>query len=403
MSKLVRIVAPLVVLGLGLGTYALLGVFKPEPEKREESPRPVTVFVEAIVTADVDLKVATQAEVRSRIAIDLVAQVSGRIASVSSEFTEGGSFRPGETLVAIEDIDYRLALSQAEARVAAAEVGVEVALADADVARKQLRNSKNPSPLALKKPQVAEAKAGLIAAEADLEQARVNLQRSLVSLPFEGRIAKTYVDLGQFVAAGTPLGQAFATDRVELRLPIKFDQLSALGLPIGYIAEAGGGRAVDIFANIGGLEQRWQGKLVRMDASIDTNTRLIYAIAVVEDPYGKNRSQHGMPLAVGLYVDVVIQGRSIQQAMRIPRSALRAGDTVFVVNKEGLLNIRSVGVTHSSPDFAVIHEGLNPGEQVIISTIRNPLQGMAVQVNERPSGGVVGGMAPGDSSGNGQG
>ncbi|MBE9537661.1 MAG: efflux RND transporter periplasmic adaptor subunit [Proteobacteria bacterium] len=400
MNKLVRIVAPLAVLGLGLGTYALLAAFKPEPEKREEGPRPVTVFVETIVPADIALKVVTQAEVRSRIAIDLVAQVSGRIASVSSEFTEGGSFRPGETLVAIEDIDYRLALSQAEARVAEAEVGVEVALADADVARKQLRNTKNPSALALKKPQVAQAKASLIAAKADLEQARVNLDRSRVSLPFEGRITKTYVDLGQFVAAGTPLGQAFATDRVELRLPIKYDQLSALGLPIGYIAEEGGGRSVDIFANIGGLEQRWQGKLVRMDASIDSDTRLIYAIAVVEDPYGKNSSQHSMPLAGGLYVDVVIQGRSIQKALRIPRSALRAGDTVYVVNKEGLLNIRSVDVIHSSPDFAVIHEGLNPGEQVIVSTIRNPLQGMAVQASERPAREVVGG---GSSKDNGQG
>jgi hypothetical protein len=139
-----------------------------------------------------------------------------------------------------------------------------------------------------------------------------------------------------------------------------------------------------------------------MDASIDSDTRLIYAIAVVQEPYGKNRSQHGMPLAVGLYVDAVIRGRSIQQAMRIPRSALRAGDTVYVVNNEGLLNIRRVGVTHSTPDFAVIHEGLNPGEQVIVSTIRNPLEGMAVQANKRPSpgGGIVGEAG---SVGNGQG
>ena len=381
--------APLAVLGLGIGTFALLDAFKPEPDKKDGAPRPVNVFVETIVPVDVALEVASQGEVRSRIAIDLVSQVSGRIADVSFEFTEGGTVRPGETLVAIEDIDYRLALRQAEARVAEATVGVEIALADADVARKQLRNSQNPSALALKKPQVAEAKARLTAAGADLEQARVNLGRSRVSLPFVGRIAKTYVDLGQFVTAGTPLGSAFATDRVELRLPIKYDQLSALGLPIGYVAGKGGGRDVDIFANVGGLEQHWQGKLIRMDASIDSNTRMIYAIAVIEDPYGKNRSQHGMPLAVGLYVDTIIEGRVIEQAVRIPRSALRAGDTVYVIDNAGLLRIRSVGVTHSSPDFAVIHEGLDAGEQLIISTIRNPLDGMAVQAGKRVPAGVV--------------
>lgn len=399
LNKWMKIAAPVVVLGLAFGTHALLDVFKPQPDKEEVAPRPITVFVETVVPIDLELEVASQAEVRSRISIDLVAQVSGRIAAVSREFTEGGSVRPNETLVSIEDIDYRLALSQAEARVAAAEVGVEIALADADVARKQLRNTKNPSPLALKKPQVAEANAVLIAAQADLQQAQVNLDRSSVSLPFEGRIAKTYVDLGQFVTAGTPLGQAFATDRVELRLPIKHDQLAALGLPIGYVAEEGGGRSVDIFATTGGLEQHWQGKLIRLDASIDSATRLLYAIAVIEDPYGSNVSQHGMPLAVGLYVDAIIQGREIKQATRISRAALRAGDTVYVVGDDGLLKIRAVGVTHSSPDFAVISEGLSSGEQVIISNIRNPLAGMAVQASEPEPRGMV----TMDAGGNGQG
>jgi RND family efflux transporter MFP subunit len=367
----------------------LLEAFKPEPEKEEEVVRPTTVFVEKVVPVDVELQVASQGEVRSRIEIDIVSQVGGRIADVSREFTEGGSVKPGETLVSIEDIDYQLALNQAQARVAAAEVGVEIALADADVARKQLRNVQNPSPLALKKPQVAEANAGLKAAQSDLQQARVNLERTRVSLPFVGRIAKTYVDLGQFVTAGTPLARAFATDRVELRLPIKQDQLSALGLPIGYVAEEGGGRDVDFFATTGGVKQHWSGKLSRLDASIDSTTRLLYAIAVIEDPYGQNVSQHGMPLAVGLYVDAVIKGREIQQALRIPRAGLRAGDTVFVIGEDGLLQIRHVAVTHSSSEFAVIAEGLKAGEQVIVSSIRNPLEGMAVQAGQRPSAGVV--------------
>ena len=387
MNIWVKSVAPLLVLGLGVGVFLLLDVFKPDARKQEEASRPVTVFVETVVPVDIELEVATEGEVRSRIAIDLVTQVSGRIADVSSEFTEGGSFKPGETLVAIEDIDYRLALSQAEARVAASEVAVELALADADVARKQLRDAQNPSPLALKKPQLAEAKAVLTAAKADLEQARVNLERSRVSLPFVGRVSATYVDLGQFVSAGTPLGRVFATDRIELRLPIRQDQLSALGLPIGYVAPEGGGPEVLLSATLAGLEQRWKGRLVRLDASVDSDTRLLYAIAVVEDPYGKNVSEHGMPLAVGLYVEAVVQGRRIEQAMRIPRSALRAGDTVYIVGDKGLLNIRSVGVTHSSPDFAVIHEGINAGEQVIVSTIRNPLEGMAVVGSERLSAG----------------
>ena len=381
MNKFKKYTAPILVLALGFGGYMLLLAIKPEPEKREQAARPVTVFVEKVSSSTVQLDVVTEGEVRSRVAIDLVAQVSGRVMSVAPAFTEGGNVMPGETLVTIEDIDYQLALKQASARVAAAQVQVELALADADVARKQLRGTKNPSDLALKKPQLAEARAQLLAAEADLQQAQVNLERTRVSLPFKGRIEDTYVDLGQFVSAGTPLGRAFATDKVEVRLPITDDQLASLDLPIGYEAEPGGGLDIEFSATVAGREHQWQGKLVRLDASIDSSTRLLYALAEVDDPYGTSASGEGMPMAVGLYVNGNIRGRRIEDAIRIPRSALRAGNTVYVVNSDGRLEVRTVQVTHSSPNYAVISEGLSASELVIISTIRNPIPGMALQAN----------------------
>jgi RND family efflux transporter MFP subunit len=377
--------APVLVLGVGAGAYLLLETTKPEPEKRHEAPRPVTVFVEQVKPAQVQLDVVTQGEVRSRATIELVAQVGGRITGVSREFVEGGTVTPGEPLVTIEETDYRLALSRADARVAEATVAVQLAHADADVARKQLRDTANPSDLALKKPQVAEALARQTAAEADLQQAQVNLQRTQVSLPFQGRIAGTYVDVGQYVAPGTPLGQAFATDRVEVRLPINDAQLASLGLPIGYVAAEGGGLIVEFSARVAGQQQQWEGRLTRLDAAIDSATRLLYAIAEVGEPYGGNASQNGMPLAVGLYVSARIRGREIADAVKIPRSALRAGDTVYVVNDAGLLEIRSVDVSYSSPDFAVIGNGLDTGDQVIVSTLRNPLPGMALEASE-PTG-----------------
>jgi len=380
-NKFKKYTAPILVLALGFGGYMLLLAIKPEPEKREQAARPVTVFVEKVSSSTVQLDVVTEGEVRSRVAIDLVAQVSGRVMSVAPAFTEGGNVMPGETLVTIEDIDYQLALKQASARVAAAQVQVELALADADVARKQLRGTKNPSDLALKKPQLAEARAQLLAAEADLQQAQVNLERTRVSLPFKGRIEDTYVDLGQFVSAGTPLGRAFATDKVEVRLPITDDQLASLDLPIGYEAEPGGGLDIEFSATVAGREHHWQGKLVRLDASIDSSTRLLYALAEVDDPYGTSASGEGMPMAVGLYVNGNIRGRRIEDAIRIPRSALRAGNTVYVVNSDGRLEVRTVQVTHSSPNYAVISEGLSASELVIISTMRNPIPGMALQAN----------------------
>lgn len=393
-----KIVTPLLVLAGAVGIFMLLQANKPTPEKREQGPRPITVFVEPVERDQVTLEVVTQGEVRSRVSIDMVAEVSGRIVDVSPEFMEGGAVSPDTILVQIDDTDYQLSLSQAEARVAEATVALELALADADVARKQLIGTSNPSDLALKKPQVAEARAALKAADADFQQAQVNLARTRVSLPFTGRIANTYVDLGQYVTVGTPLGRAFATDKVELRLPITYDQLAALALPIGFRAEPGEGLPVTLEAYVAGRDQVWEGELLRLDASIDRETRTLYAIAEVEDPYGANVSASGMPLAVGLYVTATVRGRELADAVRIPRQALRAGDTVYVINSDNELEIRSVSVSHSSPDFAIIDGGVDPGDRLITSTIRNPIPGMALKADGDAEA-LVSNTPPGDGPG----
>lgn len=385
--KLIRVVAPVLILAASVGAYAVLQATRPEPEKSDQPPRPTSVYTAEVARQSSPLSVLTQGEVRARTEIDLVSQVGGRVVSVSPEFTEGGQIEPGAPLLRIEDTDYRLALSQAAARVADARLAVEQALADADVARKQLRNEPDASDLALKKPQVAQARAQLAAARADLDQAELNLERTRVSLPFRGRLVSTRVDIGQYITPGTVIGRAFATDVVEIRLPLNDAQLASLGLPIGYTAERGAALPVQFSAQVAGQQQRWSGELTRLDAAVDPETRLLYGIAEVHDPYGANASDRGMPLAVGLFVDASIEGRMLEGAVSIPASGLRAGGTVFLVSEAGRLEVRGVTVAHIGADQVLVTQGLSPGERVVISAIRNPIQGMALAALDRDSGG----------------
>lgn len=382
-TRLFRIVAPITVLAVSAGAYALLQLTRPEPEKNDEGPRPTTVYTATVQPYSGAIEITTQGEVRSRTEIDLVSQVGGRVIAVSPEFVEGGRIEPGVTLLQIEDTDYRLALSQAQARLADAELAVEQALADQDVARKQLRNEPGASDLALKKPQVTQARAQREAAIASLEQARLDLKRTSITLPFEGRVADTRVQIGQFITPGTVLGRVFGTELVDVRLPLNNAQLASLGLPIGFTAGPGEALPVTFTARVAGQQHLWHGSLVRLDASVDPKTRMLYAIAEVRDPYGAAVSDKGMPLAVGLFVEAHIPGRKLDRAMRIPGNALRAGNKVFVVNSEGLLEIRDVDLAHASPDSAVISAGLEPGEQVVTSAIRNPVQGMLLATAKR--------------------
>jgi len=378
MNRIVKILAPVAVLAGGAAVVALLSMTKPEPEKKDEVSQAPSLFVEAVKRQQVTLKVVTQAEVKANTEIDLISQVGGIVKSVSSEYVEGGSFAVGETLVTIDDADYLLALKRAEAQVAAALVRVEQVQADAQVAKRQLRGVKNPSALALKKPQIAEAKANLKAAEADQAQAELNLSRTKISLPFKGRLKSIEVNIGQYITAGSNLGRAFATDKVKLRLALTDRQLAKLRLPIGYIAKAGEAPQVEVSALVAGRQSTWTGRLTRVDAAFDQSTRLLYAVAEVVDPY-----DYPMPLAVGLYVTAEIYGETLEQALVVPRAALREGKKVYVVDKDKNLDIREVQVVDSSSATALIEGAIQEGELVIVSPIRNPAQGMAVNTMVR--------------------
>lgn len=376
-----------------IGILVLINATKPEPDVAATPPRPLSVYTALAQAGATQLRVETYGEVRATVSSDMVAQVAGRVVAVSPEFIEGGQFAAGEALLTIEDTDYHAAVNEAEARLAAANVDLEQALADADVARKQLAGTKNPSPLALKKPQVARARAAVEAAEANLSLAKTNLSRTRISMPYDGRVATTSVDLGQFVSPGRVVGSAFATDSVEIRLPITDRQLGALGVPIGYTAGEEAGLPVDLGAEVAGVYRRWRGVIQRIDATIDPTTRVVYATATVDDPYSTGAAEGNMPLAVGLFVDAAIGGRTVANAIQIPNEALRAGNRVFVLTGEGQLAIRDVELIYQNSSQAILASGIAAGEQVIVSAIRNPIPGMRLEAIGSPSG-TAGGNEP---------
>ena len=283
------------------------------------------------------------------------------------------------------------------ARVAAAQVDLEQALADADVARKQLAGQANPSPLALKQPQVARAQSALKAAETALALAQTNLERTEISLPFTGRVESQAADLGQYVNPGKVLGTVFGTDYAEVRLALTANQLSALGVPIGFDGGENGGLPTTLSAVMGGTLHRWQGLLIGLDAAIDPTTRTVYGTVRISDPYGPEQSVSGMPLAVGLYVDAEIQGRLIVDAIQIAAEGLRAGDEVLVLDGEGLLDVRQAEVIHRGRHTALLSAGVEAGELVIVSAIRNPVRGMRL---EAMSDGTIAETAPADVTAN---
>ena len=385
MKKLLKIISPVLVLVVSIGIVQGLSAAKPEPEKKEETQRLISLYVDEVTSDMVTISVQTQGEVRPKTEIDLIPQVSGRIVGISESFAEGAEFDPGETLIKIDDTNYKLAVVRARARVAEAEVGVQRELANAKIKKEHWldkRNAGEPTAYALNKPQVMEAEAKLLSAESDLKEAQLNVARTEINVPFLGRVREKNVGIGQYVTVGTQLGRVFSTDTVEIRLPLTDSQMAELNLPMGFMADAFNAPVVQFSAHVGNREHSWSGRIVRTHASVDPQTRLIYAIAEVEDPYGLG-SDNGAPIAVGMFVHADIAGVNSQAALVLPRLALRNANKVYVINDENRLEIRTVEVISTSEETVLVSNGVEVGDKVVTSTIPAAVDGMEVRAITR--------------------
>jgi RND family efflux transporter MFP subunit len=327
------------------------------------------------------LDVESQGTVTPRTEASLVAEVAGSVRSVSPRFQAGGFFRLGEALLTIDDRDYELALASAQAQLAQARVGWAREEAEATLARDEWNElgSGDPNPLVLREPQLAEAQARIAAAEAAVAKARLDLERTRVLAPFTGRVRATRVDLGEFVNRGSPLATLYSVDSAEVRLPVPDPELAFLELP----AHASGDRAgplVTLSTEFAGAAATWSGRIVRSEAEIDPQTRLVYLVARVDDPYGLRTGGAAVPLSVGLFVRAVVSGRTFDKVIRLPREAMRGASQVALVDSEGRVRLRDVTVLRAGADEVVVSQGLEPGDQVLLSPLDALVEGMRVDI-----------------------
>ncbi len=368
---LIALICLVILLVTILVTFGIIQAMK-KPETKKEADTTMAVLAAPARLENVQLMVSAQGEARARTEIDLVPEVAGKVVYVSPNFIDGGIFKQGETLLQIEDSDYKVAVIRAEAGVAQAQQALVREKAEGEIARQDWEElgSGDPSALTLRKPQLQQAQATLLAAKAELQQANLQLKRTAVQAPFDGRVITKNSDLGQFVAPGARLGRIFSTDIAEVRLALTDNDLAKLDLPIAYVAESRETAPdVKLSAIIAGQNRVWQGKIMRTDSTYDTQTRAMYAIAEVIAPYATGAAEGNFPLAPGLFVDAEIAGYQMNDVIVLPRGGLRPENKVYVVNDEGKATIRDAVVVDSDAQRAVLKSGVESGELVIVSPL----------------------------------
>ncbi|MXY25185.1 MAG: efflux RND transporter periplasmic adaptor subunit [Acidobacteria bacterium] len=381
--RILQALLPLIILAAA-GFIALTMYWnRPPVETLAPVVTPPGVRVHEVALTDAPLTVMSQGTVRPRTESQLVSEIDGRVIWVAPSFVEGGFFEADDVLVRIDPFDYEQQLVSARSQLAQARLRLAEEEAEAEVAQREWETlgRGDPRELALRKPQLDDARAAVAAAEAGVERAVRDLQRAEIIAPYAGRMRAKNVDIGQYVRRGDSVATVYAVDFAEIRLPLPDDELAYLDLPLSYRGvEQQAQPQVTLRATFAGQTHSWNGRIVRTESEIDSVSRMVHAVAEVADPYAQGANPDRPPLAVGMYVEAEISGRTARGVAVLPREALRGRDRMLVVTPDDRLEFRTVDVLRTSAESAIVETGLVAGELVVVSPLDAPTDGMLVQL-----------------------
>ncbi len=376
-------ILPILILVLAALASMMMIRSRKMPEKETQINPGVPVTVMTIERGPRHVLIPATGTVDPERQISLVSEVSGKLAWLSPRFVEGGFFRKGEKLLEIDPRDYQLALQRAQAELAKARIGLQTEEEQGAIARREweridLQDKGEPGPLVLRQPQLQGEKANLAAAKAAVGQARLNLEKTSIYAPFNGRLSSKKVDLGEFVRSGNPLGLFTSSDRAEILVPLPLEDLRWIDVPPAGSDRTGS--VCRIESEIGGQIYSWTGSVRRNFGEIDPTTRMASIVIGVDDPYQlAGAEQGGLPLAHGLFVQLKIEGRRFEDLVAIPRSALHEGNQVWLAGREDLLEIREVKVLRRQQEEVLLAAGLNAGERLVLTEIAGAAPGMKLR------------------------
>jgi RND family efflux transporter MFP subunit len=374
-------IPPLIIL-VAILLAVLASMAAKPPEKKQQQKPAVMVEVKEVKARDMTFLVDSQGSATPKYSTTLLAEVSGQIVDVADKYNAGGFFKKGETLLQIDPSDYKVAVQQARAQLLQAQAALEEEKARARVAEEewsQFTEGEAPA-LGLRKPQLASALAALESAEANLAMAERNLERTTIKAPYDSVLRSKQADLGQFVGAGTQIATLFGTEVAEIRLPLSDLDVTYLNLPEESQTEP----KVLLESQVSGVDTQWLGKLVRTEGVLDEASRVIYGVVQVEDPYNLNGQTHDEPLRFGRFVQAQVEGQQVTGVMEVPTYAINPDGTVWTVADERKLRKKEIEVIRTQANTSIVSEGLKEGDLVVLTQLKNALNGMKVRLEGDP-------------------
>lgn len=374
LSSMARIaIFLLAALVIGAGVFTAIRFIQTRPKPPQRPPAAISPLVEVMTVQAGPETVVVHAMgtvVPSRQTF-IRPEVSGVVREVSPDFLPGATVKAGAALLRLEAEDFRLAVSARQADLDSARAALDLELGYQEVARHELellqksgKALEDPN-LALRKPQLAQARARVLQAETALDQARLDLKRTTVAAPFTALVLDKQVEIGSRVGPTDTLATLVDASEywVETTLPVD-------RLPWVFLPEKGRpGSAVLVRSRASGAQR--EGRILRLRGDLEDQGRLARVLVSLPRPLETSPA----PILLGEYVRLDIEGKRLDQVVRLPRYALRENDTVWAVQND-TLDIRTVAVAWRDTETVLVAGGLAAGDVIVTSELATPIQGM---------------------------
>lgn len=409
------LIIPPVVIGVVVLMFMAAGKEPPAKAQRGEPTRTVRAIEVPLI------ELAPEAEgygqVQPARVWTAVSQVAGRVTYIHPRLRDGEILPEGTELVHIDPRDYELALAQSQAELAELNAQERNARASLDIEKRNLALAKKElerikslvtkgtasqsnadeterAMLAYRASvQNLQNQLALVPSQRSVLEARValaerNLGHTIITAPYDMRVASLNVEADQYVPVGQSLFEGDAVDRVEIKAQVAMSSLRRLF--IGRQIQIDIERLSEEFAELVALDPlvrldlgnhvaEWQAEFVRFSDTVDPETRTMGVVVAVDKPFEKVIPGYKPPLSKGMFVNVVLRARQSMQRVLVPRSAVR-GNTVFIADQDDRLRRRTVKILFSQGDISVIEEGVEPGERVVVTDLVPAVDGMLLQV-----------------------
>ncbi len=318
--------------------------------------------------------------------INLSALVGGQIIRRSPAFTPGGFVEKGAVLLQIDPSDYRNNVELSKSNLMQSRTNLEMEMGRQEVAEQDLQLagidslSSQERALVLRKPQLDAIRASVRAAEAAVSQEELNLSRTTIRAPLDAHILSQNVSLGSQVAPGDNLGRLVGSESYWVILTVPVSQLQ--WLQFSDSLDDDGSRA-EIGNSTAWTEGTYrEGILEKQVGALDEQTRLARVLVRVPDPLARDEKNKDKPeLMIGAFVETRLQGKEVENVVRLNRDYIRTNQTVWVM-EDGKLSIREVKILLTDAEYAYVSQGLSAGDKIVTTNLSTVSEGIRLRTEE---------------------